>query len=1482
MAENKIYSAVTGLNLNSVSSQRKEGQLTYALNATVKGFDGKSIVYQNEVGNTQYFDIPSGYSLIGRYSLVERSSVILFLAGQISQVGILSLVDGSYKPIITWSCLNFNVNYPIHKVKHKVTSLGTEIYWTDNYNTMRYLNIDNPPSAENCNLLALLPKYAPVFIDYIGVENEGELVSGTYQIGFQYASATSEPFSEVIAVTNPISVFNPYVVSQNLNEPTGKSIKFQVQGIDTSGVYEYYNIIVAKTINNITSFELVGTYRISDNKEEITYTGQSKSDIRLTANEFFEQFARYEKAGDVTSSQDILIWSDLTSTERINYQEIFSRLELKWVSYKMPHSKGETYAKPIHTANLRGYFRDEVYAFEGQFILDDGSFTDGFHIPGRPIKTTDLEIISNTDGAEYAEGDCSPSGGGLPRWKVYNTATSEGLSQEYVQNMNDSCYLGPYETGEFGYYQSTKTYPDTDLWGELRGLPIRHHRFPDSTISHHHDNEGNIYPLGVTFSMDSLKALISSSSLTEQQKNRIVGVRILRGNRANNKSIIAKGLFYNVGVYERDSKSFFYPNYPYNDVGSDPLLADYQTQDDSGTGGFPEGPTDNIILDSLDGVIDGKYTNPKGDTNHNGFATDESKKRYTFHSPDTHFYQPFLGNQIKIDSIEYGTATQHVTQVKGHARYQLIRGTAYATALAAAALVGAASGSYGMGSNQPFNGEAAFTAFAAVMEIVRRTIPRVNYAYQINGVGDFNKYEVVPNEGNKLRFADIMSYLISGMTSVGDTHSINNYNRESSVYVRITSTLPFTHEVAGPEDTSKYRPGTNRGYVNHDIACYYGSLRRNIADQYGNIYSYETIDTGASFSINDSGKKYVFGGDCFINRFGLKRKLPYFTDNRVSFPDESDIDYRDVPNIARPKFWFSTDFTDSSGGIGFGMKALLGIKLNNFDPREDRAYYQYGKFYLFNYGINYFFAESEVNVDYRQAYNNKEGDFFPHVGNDIPDEWLQEINVPIAQDNTYFYNKSFSKQNKEKVHSHIPIDFDVLRDAVRKLPNTAFYSDPQFDSVNYRRNNWRIYRPVSKFDFPLGYGKLTSLEGIDNGAVLARFENKSLVYNSLIRIDTSSPQAAYIGNDKLFRGAPPVDFIETDTGFGGSQHKFFLKTEQGKVSVDARRNQIILFAGSNMKDLASEEFNCSDFFRENLPFQITKYFPEINIDNHYQGLGLHGVYDNTSDRFIITKLDYIPLDPNIQYQNGKFMLGTKEVYLTDTNMFCSRSFTMSFSFLTQSWVSFHTYLPTSYIGTENVFFSSNGDKIYKHSFGKFNYFYDSVHPYTIEYPLNNQSYKDDILQSVSDGAETYTYVGTTRIQDNQRYFNRAWIYNDEKSSGELELIKKDRNNLSQSISYPKFLEDKTQILYTKADNLHNFNSFWNLVKIPSLPFTENSCNRSDGKSPVKSNHKYGVNTYGKEALRGKNFRVRLTLDNASDLYITSRFLITEQQVSHNA
>jgi hypothetical protein len=352
--------------------------------------------------------------------------------------------------------------------------------------------------------------------------------------------------------------------------------------------------------------------------------------------------------------------------------------------------------------------------------------------------------------------------------------------------------------------------------------------------------------------------------------------------------------------------------------------------------------------------------------------------------------------------------------------------------------------------------------------------------------------------------------------------------------------------------------------------------------------------------------------------------------------------------------------------------------------------------YLFAYGIPSFYCESSINVDLRQAFNSLEGDFFPHVSSGIPDNWLQESVVPIVFDNTYYYNITYSKQNRENVFTHLPADWTEQL-CYTKYPFRAVYSDPQDTYADNRVNSWLSYGATAFFDFPQNFGGLVSLDGIQNKAVLARFENKSLLYNTMLTVQTSNPQAAYLGNDTLFKSAPPIDFAETDLGYVGAQNKMLLKIPQGQITVDAKRGQVFLIEGLQATDLSAFGSGLNKFFTDHLAFEILRYYPEVNTDNHYDGIGLHGVFDSKYDRVIISKLDYIPNNKNIKYdsttrefyieRNLTGIITRTNVSVYDSEYFCNKSWTLSFSMNTKSWISFHSYIPNFYIAENNFFYS---------------------------------------------------------------------------------------------------------------------------------------------------------------------------------------------------
>ena len=1455
----------TGLNMDSSVNQVEKGKLTYALNASLENFDSNSVNYQNEQGNELCLSFPTNYHLIGEHFIPEQNKHIFFLVNPEtggSQIGYMDNNDCVYHVYIDATCLAFNIQYPIHKVVHKITNCTTEIYWTDGLNPRRYLDLNNIPyiltpgteslcdptytDQVDCNQLKLQPNFSIPDLTVTDVVNGGDLRAGTYQFAIQYANASGVAYTSFYSVTNPTPISNPQLTTSSFDYVVGNSIVLTIDNIDLSGYFSYYNLAVIKTINDITSVELVGTYNISTETNTITYTGQSTGVIAL--GEIFEKYPYYDIAQDLTTVRDILVWDNLTSIDRTNYQSIASQITLQWQTYKIP--AGENYADPLNATNLRGYLRDEVYAFEIVFLLKNGKQTDGFHIPGRTKNFNEFNYpdVPNTNP------DFIGTGTSAPYWKIYNTASVIG--DAVGPSIGNAT---PYKYGDFAYWESTELYPcNTEVWGDLANTPIRHHKFPDVLVSPIFESPNPdynnlvmqdvaVFPIGVNINVQQVNQLIVQSNLTADQKADIVGFKIVRGNRSTNKSIMGKGILRNVGQYQREGTTYYFPNYPYNDLSVDPFLLQknnaYNSQAntfrivasadstiqyiDSYTGDFTStavttgsttdlcslstptvtpvggatitnitaasytltvrrkqtglfsylntatfsynnlvtGSTDSIIVDYRVPVTINSEGNPvwvSGSDQFNitqnnnltntdcypdpldAFASDASKYRMVFNSPETSFGQPYLGNILKLESAVFGGGRSHFVEVKKHSNYKLLTQQAQREALDSSAAIANITG--------VLDATAMFTAYQAYLQIYINGVTRKNFAYSFNSVASYDYNADVPNGiGIKQRNLDISQYIISGFQSVGDNNNVNNFDREGSVYLRTDLTLPSLPYVS---DTPSLKPGTvslitdsSRFTVSEKNNCgtpekeedisvvsYYGSLKNWLPNQWGQIYSYETIDTGFQRMFDTtSNLETIFGGDTFINKFAFKTKLPFFIDNRVGAPDDSDIFYDELGNVAYPQYWYSArsilnDYTVN----GKVLKNIISYKAHNFDCPNDSLVSDTtststttssttilgitssisqvsntvtydGKMYLFAYGIPNFYVESSINVDLRQAFNPTAGDFYPHVSTGIPDNWLQESVVPIALDNTYTYNLTFSKQNKENFFSHLPVDWDGNQ-CYTTYPFRAIYSNTQESDPNVRVNNWLMYAPLSFYDFPQNYGDLISLDGIQNKAVLARFENKSLLYNTMLTINTSNPQAAYLGNDTLFKSAPPIDFAETDLGYVGTQNKMLLKIPQGQITIDAKRGQVFLIAGNQATDLSAFGSGVNRFFTDHLAFEILRYYPEADTDNHFNGVGLHGVYDSKFDRVIISKLDYIPqpeyvgviqYDATLRKYYIIHTIGSGEtettiteyVDLTNIKYFCNKSWTLSFNMNTNSWVSFHSYIPNWYIAENNFFYS---------------------------------------------------------------------------------------------------------------------------------------------------------------------------------------------------
>ena len=188
----------------------------------------------------------------------------------------------------------------------------------------------------------------------------------------------------------------------------------------------------------------------------------------------------------------------------------------------------------------------------------------------------------------------------------------------------------------------------------------------------------------------------------------------------------------------------------------------------------------------------------------------------------------------------------------------------------------------------------------------------------------------------------------------------------------------------------------------------------------------------------------------------------------------------------------------------------------------------------------------------------------------------------------------------------------------------------------------------------------------------------------------------------------------------------------------------------------------------------------------------------------------------------------------------------------------------------------------------YNTFYGRIEPYIIEYPLAYK-YQDELLQNVVDYTKAYEYLPipdgvfniNTRIETNDKWFNKAVIYNTQQSSGVLELVAKPLNNLQAYNQYPIFNADSKTITYTKSDNFYQYNTFWALEKSSQVPLFNTTCESlSIDKIVNQENMDYGLRSFKKATIRAKDVKIRHILDNTSTTHLVSQFIIAPSQISY--
>ena len=480
----------------------------------------------------------------------------------------------------------------------------------------------------------------------------------------------------------------------------------------------------------------------------------------------------------------------------------------------------------------------------------------------------------------------------------------------------------------------------------------------------------------------------------------------------------------------------------------------------------------------------------------------------------------------------------------------------------------------------------------------------------------------------------------------------------------------------------------------------------------------------------------------------------------------------------------------------------------------------------------------------------------------------------MSEPNTFFYNNSYTLPVSNSPFKVLPKTYN--KEVWKKLfnqPNALMWSQKDVtegDTIN----PWRVYKPPDWYEFKTNNGDLIDLHNIESNQFLARFENSLKLHNAIDNIaERITPENKNLGVAGMFMQRP-MEFKSTDLGFMGTQNTEIVSTPYGHFWCDAKRGRIFKVDQNGQGlEIISEVVNgkpsgMKNWFREHLPFKILKYFPNLDIDNKFKGLGLNMWWDDRESRVFITKRDYV-LKQGVNKNNFTFNKETKklyyqedEVYFDNPTYFEDVSWTISFKPLEGMWSSYFSFYP-DYSPYHNNFFQvgynwgEDKETMWNHLMNRSSFcvFQGKKHKPIIEFAIPNEN-TNKILNSLSFNLEGKYYVNDwDAVVDKDKSFKNLFIYNATNNSGLIELIP--QKSLADIRKYPVTNGNTQQVLFTSEDGKQNVNYFYNRMinqdnRIPMFTTDKNNIFKTINNSAVSMKGKRVL-----ERLRGEYFTIRL-------------------------
>lgn len=442
----------------------------------------------NENSNESYVNLPVGYIPIGKI-YIENNEILIFSVKEDNSLSEIGIMDdyGKYTSLVNTDVLNFRVEHQIQATYRLRKGCERNVYWVDDFNAPRYLNIDRLDLFKDENTgdyvanrfnLIKIPTQIPKFNNIEVLEGVGTLNPGSYTVSIQYVDENYNA-TNWLNSTDSIVIYNSSLSDsyQNIggsffsfsgiangDNPlsmgrTSKAIKIQVSNLDTTFPYYRLGFSIADSGTGFATKAVVTEVLSIQNKSYILSTLSNTTEVALEELSF--EKALINKAKTIEQHENLLLLGNTAGWEGdlCKFQKYASKIKADCIIEKASATSVQVpgnIKNPLLNVNDimgetgAGYMPGEIYSFGIVYITKSGFITPVFHIPGKAPG----EPLSNTT--------------------FYK---KEGLEIFPMSNIGNSC--------QEAEYSSLGSCNNSTYWGYdsegilLEGKKIRHHKFPE-------------------------------------------------------------------------------------------------------------------------------------------------------------------------------------------------------------------------------------------------------------------------------------------------------------------------------------------------------------------------------------------------------------------------------------------------------------------------------------------------------------------------------------------------------------------------------------------------------------------------------------------------------------------------------------------------------------------------------------------------------------------------------------------------------------------------------------------------------------------------------------------------------------------------------------------------------------------------------------------------------------------------------------------